>query len=79
MNTKLLRIIRNPTVQTSRWTVTGFGNGIRYHARHSYWKVPCVSWPVMIDGYEVVRSARLDWHHGVVYRELRTLLKQVAK
>lgn len=79
MNTALLKVIRAPEVGSAHWHVPGFGHSVSYHRLHPYWKVRAVSWPVMVDGYEVLRSARLDWHASVIKTELRRLLKQVAE
>lgn len=79
MNTRLLRAIRAPELGSIYWRVPGFSHGIGYHRKHPFWRVEAVTWPVMVDGYEVLRSARLDWHRDVIKNELRRLLKQVAE
>lgn len=76
MNTTILRMLRRHDAST---VSVHFSHGISYHRLHPFWKVQAVSWPVMVDGYKVTRSARLDWHGAVIKRELRDLLKRVVE
>lgn len=79
MNTRLLRIIHHKSLSHAVWLVPGYDHAIIYHRSHSIWRVPGVSWPAIVDGRHIRRSARLDWHRSMIKNELRALLKQVAK